>query len=273
MANFRPEILDPSSADVIPLRSARKKDFVRGAIRSTRNTEYVESRIFEAILADLFSNSAQVERYVGEPLLLSRSESRDVTLARVAEERNDRSTHLTVIVSPDEYEWLTANLHFSEWEDTESGIDPERLLGRYYRLMLAAHYIIESRGNTELDNPLFSDAITLDTGKEIDLSPISEFASQARKDTAKLRFAGYLALHNMALPESDEFDMRSYLLYSVSDRIEYALRSLQFSKEKKWPLPPDLDRDIQHWLGVCLPLGGDEVYPTDIWEPIELSGV
>ena len=274
MAEFRPEKLDPSLAEVIPLHSARKRDLIRGARQMTRTREYGESRIFEAIMQELFMNSQHIKRYVGDPLLLSRSESADVTLARVAEEEREDGMHLfTVIVSPDEYESLTTNLPFSEWHDTESGLSPESLLGRFYRLTLATNYIVETRGYTELDNIVFRGGISLDSGREIDLSPMKEGASQARRDTAKLRFAGYLALHNMALSESDEADMRNYLEFSVVDRIQYALSALKIAKERSWQIPPDLDRDIQHWLGICLPLKMEDTKPTDIWEPFELSGV
>jgi hypothetical protein len=267
MPEFTGHVSRPDLAQVTSISEARfrRTQGLKSAVKINRTTQHTEGILFKSSLDELFGSHELADQYVGEPLLMSKAETSEVPIARVHEEQyEDGHTHFTVVVSPEEYEWLTINLeHFEPKKDLDKQIGSQ--LGRYYRLTQAVKYILESRGYTNYDN------IALHTQMEIDDMIIDftpEEDSRGRKDIAKLRIAGGYVLSAMQLDEKQDSDFRDYLQYSIEERLSYSLGTMRFAAQQRLPLPPDLDTDMSHWMGTCLPLDISKTETTvPLWEP------
>lgn len=186
-----PVVTNPDHATVVSLEAARlnRTTGLRKAVRITSTAAHTEGMYFQSILNDVFEDPEEVIRCVGEPLLMSEATTCEVPTSRVSEVRGDNGvTKLTVAVNPEEYEWLTANLEFFDWDRDAEIIQPGQLLGRYYRLVQATSYILETRGHVDYNADAFADELLVDDHK-ISLAP-NLGNSDTRKDTARLRLAG-----------------------------------------------------------------------------------
>lgn len=275
MPEFTGQVSRPEIAQVTRMTEARHRlvearyrrlQGLKNAVLLNRTAQHTEGLLFRSSLDELFGSHELTDKYVGEPFLMSKAETSEVSIARVHEEQyEDGHTHFTVVVSPEEYEWLTINLEYYEPKnDVDEQIGSQ--LGRYYRLTQAVNYILETRGYTNYENSALNTQIDID-GTNIDFTPDED--SRGRKDVAKLRIAGGYVLSAMQLDSNQDADFRDYLQYSIEERLSYTLGTMRFAAQQNLPIPPDLDNDMSHWMGTCLPLDITKIdtVQNPLWQP------
>jgi len=265
MPEISPTITRTDQAQLVDLNFAKTararalREASKTHVDPDHTSDYVESRLLMGIASNLFGEDS--ENLIGDRLSLKYGLG-DQVFGRVQEEFDEGTTTLTTLISPDEYEWLTVNMDFYDEKEQLSSRFGD-LLGRYYRLTLLTNYLLGSRGFPNYKHPSLR-------GKEeiggilVDLSAPTQKPLETRHDRARLRIAGGFAL--AAIQSDQEETLRNYLRFSIDDRMAYVKNTVRFAVNVGCAIPQDINQELHHWQGVCLPLSAAQTEDKTLWQ-------